>query len=260
MRRLLLLLSVFLFSLPLHGCDSSQSPLNNSVVKKELLLYCGTAMAPAMREIADNFEQRHGCIVKIISDGSGALFRSLHINQVGDLYLPGSASYIEKCLADGSVVEAHQVGVNRAVLMVAKNNPLRITADLANFTNGNYRTVLGVPESGAIGQETERIFSRQGLYARALGQAQVLARDSKDINQALVQNHVDLALNWYGAGLKIATSVSLLPLPPSVADRHVLRLGLLKSSYHPQLAQQFINFSLAPEQQQLFARHGFEDD
>ncbi|MBW2187395.1 MAG: substrate-binding domain-containing protein, partial [Deltaproteobacteria bacterium] len=157
MYRILLLFCACLLFLPQVGCDSQQSPLNNTLAKKELLLYCGTTMAPAMREIADIFEQRNGCIVKIISDGSGALCRSLHINQVGDLYLPGSESYIDKCLADGTLVEAQQVGSNRAVLMVAKDNPLRITADLANFVNGNYRTMVGLPESGSIGQETQLI-------------------------------------------------------------------------------------------------------
>ncbi|MBW2186700.1 MAG: substrate-binding domain-containing protein, partial [Deltaproteobacteria bacterium] len=104
------------------------------------------------------------------------------------------------------------------------------------------------------------ILDRQGLYARAVAQAQILARDSKDITLALVENRVDLALNWYGAELNVATSVTVLPLPPSVAEHHALRLGLLKSSYNLQLAQQFITFVLVPAQQQVLSRHGFEED
>jgi hypothetical protein len=92
-RRLLLFFSNFLSFLPLHGCDFSQPPLNNSQVKKELLLYCSTIMAPALREMADMFEQSHDCIVKIISDNFGVLDHNLRLGRLKSSYIQRLAQH-----------------------------------------------------------------------------------------------------------------------------------------------------------------------
>ena len=157
---IVILLILLFFSCALWGC---KSPPQEGASKKELLIYCGTTMAPAVRELADLFEQRESCVVKIIKDGSGNLYRSIRINQVGDLYLPGSESYMEKCQAEGLIAETQPVGFNRAVFIVAKGNPLAINTDLNNFVNGQYRTVLGSTESGSIGRETRIIFDIEGI-------------------------------------------------------------------------------------------------
>lgn len=259
MRRLAMLLIIMLLLCPVAGCDSEQSVLSDPEPPKELLLYCGTTLAPAMRHIADLFEQQEGCVVKIIRDGSGALHHSIHINKVGDLYLPGSESYIEECAGEGMVLEDYPIGVNRAVLMVAPGNPLHISADLVNFAMSRYRTVLGLPESGAIGLETRRLLEAQGIYHQAMAQATLLARDSKDIKQAVAENAADLALNWYAAALADSDRpVEVLELDQAVAAPHMLRLALLKYTYDRQLAHKFITFVLSPIGQKTLDQYGFQ--
>ena len=125
--------------------------------KKELLIYCGITMIRPMREIADIIEKQEDIKVIIIKGGSGNLLRSIEINGVGDLYLPGSAGYIESATEKGLIVEDNLVGYNRAAIMVQKGNPLEISNDLANLANLDYYVVLGNPDSGSIGKETRRI-------------------------------------------------------------------------------------------------------
>lgn len=260
MRHMSRFLIFLLLLFPLVGCDSEQPDLRIPVAPKELLLYCGTTIAPAMRHIADLFEQQEGCVVKIIRDGSGALLHSIHINKVGDLYLPGSESYVAQCVTEKLVVEAHDIGMNRAVLMVAPGNPLHISADLNNFVTLHYRTVLGLPQSGSIGQETQRLLGALGLYKQAMAKATILACDSKDILRAVASDEADLALNWYAAAVSDDNrSVEVLELDKAVASPHILRLGLLKYSYDPALAKKFIAFTLSPAGQQLLARYGFKE-
>ncbi|MDX2494910.1 MAG: substrate-binding domain-containing protein [Desulfuromusa sp.] len=222
------------------------------------MIYCGTTMAPAVREIADIFEKQENCIVKIIKDGSGNLYRGIQINQVGDLYLPGSESYMEKCLAEGLVVESQQVGFNRAVLVVAKGNPLNINADLNNFVNGRYRTVLGAAESGSIGRETKLILNIGGNYRKAVKQALLLATDSKDIERTIKENRADLTMNWHAAALYGDNNdvVTVLRLDESIAPPHVLFLGLLKMSHDPVLARRFMALTGSDEGRALFSRYG----
>ena len=70
----------------LTGCKN-QAP--QEPAKKELLIYCGTTMAQPVRKIADLIEQQENCVVKIIINGSGDLYRSIKINRQGDLFLSG---------------------------------------------------------------------------------------------------------------------------------------------------------------------------
>ena len=76
---LLLLLGIFLLT---TGCQE-QLPTTDS--KKELLIYCGTTMAQPLQELAARFEKQTNCRIKIIQGGSGNLYRSISINQAGDL-------------------------------------------------------------------------------------------------------------------------------------------------------------------------------
>ncbi|MEA3363527.1 MAG: substrate-binding domain-containing protein [Thermodesulfobacteriota bacterium] len=223
--------------------------------KKELLIYCGTTMAPAVRELADLFEQQENCIVKIIKDGSGSLYRSIQINQVGDLYLPGSESYMEKGQAEGIVVESIPVGSNQAVLVVAKGNPLNISADLDNFVSGQYRTALGSTESGAIGRETRLILSIEGIYRKAVAQAVPLAMDSRDLENMINDKRADLTINWKAA-VQGSNRADILPLDESIAPPHILKIGLLKVSHYPQLARRFMELAESDSGQACFSRHG----
>ncbi|MCD6582018.1 MAG: substrate-binding domain-containing protein [Desulfuromusa sp.] len=258
-RAVIVIALILLFcSCALLGC---KSPPLEEASKKELLIYCGTTMAPVVRELADLFEQRENCVVKIIKDGSGNLYRSIHINQVGDLYLPGSESYMEKCQAEGLIAETQPIGFNRAVLIVAKGNPLGINADLKNFVNGKYRTVLGAAESGSIGQETRLILDVEGIYRKAVEQALFLATDSKDIEVAIKEKRADLAMNWNAAALWGDNSVvvDVLCLDELTAPPHVLMLGLLKTSHYPVLARRFITLASSDEGQALLLRYGLGD-
>ena len=249
---------VFVFvccSCVLFGCKNQ---LVEESSKKELLIYCGTTMAPAVRKLADLFEQRENCIIKIIKDGSGNLHRSIHLNQVGDLYLSGSDSYMEKYQAEGTVVESQSVGFNRAVLAIAKGNPLNISTDLDNFINGKYRTILGASESGSIGRETRLILNSEGTYRKAVEQALFLAIDSKDLEAAIKENRADLTMIWNAAALRDnnRVAVDILRLDESTAPSHVLMLGLLKTSQYPELARRFIVLAGSSEGQNLFLRYG----
>jgi len=238
------------------GCERASL---EETAPEELLIYCGTTMAHAIRELADLFEQREHCLIKIIKDGSGSLRQSIRINQVGDLFLPGSEIYIEKCRAEGMVSESKSVGFNRAVLIVAKGNPLHISADLNNFINGKYRTVLGAPESGSIGKETKEILSTQNMYDKAAAQALFLATDSKDIEKSIEENQADLTINWYAATLQEGkiSAVDIIRMDDSVVPPHLLSIGLLETSHHPELARRYMALACSAEGQAVFARFGF---
>ncbi len=259
--RNIIMLATLLGVVLMGGCDNDSHPASGVAPPRELLLYCGTTMARAMRVIADQFENREHCVVKIISGGSGYLYRGITINKVGDLYLPGSKDYIDRCRQEHLLGKTAVIGSNRAVLLVAKGNPLHITADLHNFTNGLYRTLLADPESGSIGRESQRILQRYGLYEEAVRQALYLSVDSHDLAGEIAAGHADLSINWRGAVYVCEDSAALdvIPLSPQIAEAHPLVIAVLKCSADPELAERLLAYSASIEGRKVLQRYGLRD-
>lgn len=253
----LILCCLALFFL-LMGCDYRQQPESAQTSNKEILIYCGSTMAKAIQEIADIFELQEMCIVKIINEGSGVLYRSIQINQAGDLYLPSSEYYIDQAINEGLVVSDVAVGCNHAVMVVAKDNPLNISADLTNLVSGNYRTALGDPKSCAIGRKTEILLESKGLRQQAYRQALFFLLDSRALNSAILNNEVDLVLNWLSVTRQNnSRNVSVLPLAKKTAGSVTLRLGLLSTAHHKTLAQHFMALASSAKGQAIFTSYGF---
>ncbi len=148
------------FHLFFAGCENRE----DTTPKKELLIYCGITMIKPVSEIAGIIEKEEDCTVIITKGGSGNLLKSIKINNVGDLFLPGAESYIRTCLKEGLVSETVHVGYNKASLMVQKGNPKTIGSDLDNLLNPEYYVIIGNPESGSIGKETEKILKKKGIF------------------------------------------------------------------------------------------------
>ena len=241
----------------LSGCQGE----NRAEPHKELLIYCGITMIRPIQEIAAIIEKEQNCIIKITKQGSGALVKSIKANGVGDLFLPGSASYIEAFVKEGLVTDSVTVGRNRVALVVQKGNPLAISPDVHNLTNKKYRVVLGSAESGSIGRETERILSRICIYQQALANTIYLTADSKGIVKALREDNADLVLNWYATTQWEENKPFMegLLLDEDMASSHEVVLGLLRFSAYPEVARRFMEFAASKEGQAIFARYGFQE-
>ena len=109
--------------------------------KPELLFYCGITMVKPMSEIASIIEHKYNCKVKILQGGSQNLYNSLKASRLGDLYLPGSDSYIKKYKKEGFFDKSVYVGYNKAAIFVQKGNPKHIK-NLDSLVDENIATIL----------------------------------------------------------------------------------------------------------------------
>lgn len=247
----LLLSCVLLFG----GCNGS----NEEVVrKKELLIYCGITMIRPMSEIARVIEKQEDCKIIITKGGSGNLLKSIKTNNVGDLYLPGSDSYIKTCLKEGLVSETAFVGYNKAAIMVQKGNPKGISADLNNLADKNYYVVIGNPNSGSIGKETKKILVRKGIFEKVINNARHLTTDSKDLVAVLKNKEADLVINWYATATwpENEPFVDVLPIDKEYCTKKNLVIGLLNTSKYPEIARNFMKYASSEEGINLFKKYG----
>jgi molybdate transport system substrate-binding protein len=249
-----ILLIVFVVPLLFTASCSNQKQAK----KKELLIYCGITMIRPMSEIAEIIAEQENCEIVITKGGSGNLLKSIETNKVGDLYLPGSDSYIQTCLEKGLVTESVFVGYNKAALMVQKGNPKGITADLENLANENYYVVIGNPDSGSIGAETQKILEKKGIFDEVLNNARQLTTDSKDLVGVLVDKEADLVVNWYATSVwpENAPYMDALPIDEEYASKKKLVIGLLSTSQYPDIARKFMEYAASEEGRAIFEKYG----
>ena len=234
------------------------STADAEIEHKQLLVYCGITMVQPMTEIAHIIEQQEGCEIFITKGGSGNLLRAIKVNRAGDLYLPGSDSYIKTCVAEGLISDSVLVGHNKAALMVRKGNPRNITSDLLNLASHDYNVVIGDPASGSIGRETKKILDKRGIFDDVATNALQLTTDSKDLVNVLKDNTADIVINWYATATwpQNEPYVDALPIDAQYAAPKKLVLGLLTYTRQPEIARKLMAYASSPAGQAIFERYG----
>lgn len=259
MKRSRFALLVMMTCLLATGCeDGGERASAGKGPRKELLIYCGITMIRPMSEIAEVIEAQENCKIIITKGGSGNLLRSIEINKVGDLFLPGSESYIRTCMERGLVTESVHVGYNKAAMMVQKGNPQGITPDLDNLAKRQYRVLICNPDSGSIGRETEKILSRRGIFEDVQRNALSMTTDSKNLALALKEDEADIVINWFATSTWPENSphMDVLPIDEEFAAKKKLVLGLLSMSKYPEIARKFMAYAASEQGREAFRRYG----
>ena len=228
------------------------------IPKKELLVYCGITMIKPMAEIATVFEKHEDIKISIIKGGSGNLLRSIRFNRLGDLYLPGSESYIRQAKAEGLISSSVHVGYNKAAMMVREGNPKGIQPSLNALKSPDYYIVIGNPDSGSIGKETKKILTSADIFEDVMRNAGELTTDSKRLVEVLRNGEADLVINWYAAATWPENSdlIDALPIDERYADKKRLVLGLLSTTKYPGIAKKFMDYAASDEGRRIFDRYG----
>ena len=129
----------------LFGCDRKEAG-KKQAQGKELLLYCGAGIRPAVDEVVESFRQRSG--VKVVTDyaGSEVLLSKIKIVQRGDLYLPGDKHYVEQAAKAGMILSQRPVCYWVATILVQKGNPKKIR-ELKDLLKPGIKLGLGDPNA-----------------------------------------------------------------------------------------------------------------
>lgn len=226
--------------------------------REELLVYCGITMIQPMSEIASILEKRENIKISIIKGGSGNLLRSIKFNRLGDLYLPGSESYIQQAMENDLIEDSTHIGYNKAAIMVRQGNPKNIPAEVTTLLDPDLYIVIGNPDTGSIGKETKKILTAAGIFNQAMQNARELTTDSKRLVEVLKKGEADLVINWYATATWPENSehIDALPIDEKYAVKKKLVLGLLKTSKYPELARKFMDYASSDTGRSIFERYG----
>ncbi len=252
---------IFAMLLCVVACDMEKYPEARDTHSCELLIYSGITLVQPLEEIAALVEDKMDCRIRISSGDSGHLLRSIRVNKVGDIFFPGSASYLNTLVAGGLITQNVQIGFNQAKLFVQPGNPMDISADLNNLTNERFNVVLGNERAGSIGKETKRILSEAGIYRDALDNSLYLTTDSKGLANAIKNHDADLVINWNAVAFLPENhgKMESLPLPDIYVKKQPIVMGILKYSQHPDIARKVLDLSVSAVGQNIFRKYGFLD-
>jgi len=241
------------------SCNFFDNDNNKQKEKPELLVYCGITMINPMQEVAEYVEKEKCCIIRITKGGSGNLLNAIKINKTGDLYLPGSYSYILQGKEAGIIDTSQLVGYNMAAIVVPKGNPLNISNDPIVFADNKYKTIFADPNSGSIGRMAATIFEKRGIKDEALYNAMRLSTDSKDITKAIINGEADIGINWIATTQWKENRDKLdgIIIDEKYAPVKKLVLSRLIYSKHPEIAGFFIETAAGPIGELIFSNYGF---
>jgi molybdate transport system substrate-binding protein len=261
MKKILLLISAIFALFTITGCNEDKKEAKVEETKKELLVYCGITMVKPMQDIAKIIEQKHNCKIRISQGGSKDLYESLKSSKIGDLYLPGSDSYRNKNIKDGFLKDGVYVGFNQAAMVVQKNNPKGIKADLNELKNSELSVILCNPDSGSIGKQTVKVLNKvdKNLEKEAYANTITLTTDSRNLNKALRDKQADVVVNWKATAFwpENAPYMDVLSLDESVAPKKKLVINLLSFSKYPEIAKDFMTYASSKDGQEIFHKYGF---
>ncbi len=250
---------LLLLPLLICGCDATEHPFKEDTERKEILVYCGATMLQPVMEIAKIVEQKKHCSVKISHGGSAHLAKAIKVNQIGEVFLPGSASYIKTLQDDGLISETVEIGHNEIALFVAKGNPKNVTPDLKNLLRNDLKVVIGADNAGAIGRATRLVLSKKGIYNKVFQNASYITTDSEGLVHALRDGKADVVLNWR-ATLHMKENnlyIDEIRLEEHEVIREKLVMGLLTTSKNPELGRCIFNLATSNRGKEIFSRYGF---
>ena len=173
----------------------------------------------------------------------------------GDLFLSGSADYVEKLQQANEVKDIAPLVLHIPVMAVRKDKSAGIDSFKA-LAESQLRLGIGDSKAMALGKGAEKIFELSGYQQQLNDKVVLKAATVKQLMLYLLNGDVDAAVVGRSGAWKVRDKVDLLPNPAGTPEEKVT-LGLLSSSQHPTEAKQLLDFFKSEQGVKYFTDEGF---
>lgn len=233
--------------------DSRQTPA------PELILYCGAGIRPAAEALITAFEAAHNIRIVATYAGSGRLLGQLTVSRSGDLFMPGSAYYVDQAIEEGlaDASTRRTVAYFIPTLLVRKGNPLGITG-LSDLASRNMRVGLGDERAVAIGKQSVKLFEKNGIPLAEV-QARTVFKSGtvNELGLAIEMGHVDAVIVWDANARQFAHAGDAIAIPPDQNLISAIPIVQLAFSRHGEHARAFIEFAASESGRRILEGKGY---
>jgi ABC-type molybdate transport system substrate-binding protein len=225
----------------------------------ELVVYCASGVMPAVKKIAAAYESEFGVTIHLHAGSSGVLEQQLRTRRKGDLYIPaGRDPFLQRCRADGTVIEILPTARFRLVLAVRPGNEKNVRT-LDDLLRDDVDVIIA-DEHAAVGKTTRKVLADWDRFAEFNAKATNKPRVTEVANDVQIGVRADVGLVWDSTarqwGLEIVEVDELTQHPGSSST---ISVGVLSFSERPTAALRFARFLAAPMKgQPIFKEFHYE--
>lgn len=229
------------------GCSQETEPL---------LVYAGKGLKNAMEEVKHSFEQQEGIPISIIYAGSNTLLTSIQKTRKGDIFIPGSSSYVKR--AGELAVTDHYVAHHIPAFAVRADTKLNLRT-YSDLLVPGVRIAIGNKDMCAIGRIGEAILTDSSPQQTFHPNIVITGSTVNELMQLVVDGEVDAALIWTDMlHWPEARGLISVAVPEDINKPKEVRVAVLSTSTDLTRASRFANF-VASEGRGIFVKHGFGD-
>ncbi len=214
--------------------------------------------------IVEEFEgQREETQVESNYAGTQVLFTQLQQGASGDLFLSADLDYAEQAQEEGLIDSFSEVSQNEEVIIVPSGNPAGIEG-LEDLGAKPVELVIGV-DTVPIGKYTRQIFenANEGYGSDFSGRVQdrVVSEETntREVAQKIALSEGEAAIVYRtDVTPSIADRVEIVEIPEEYNVKAFNYAGVLNEAPNPDLAQEYLDFILTPEGQEILRGFGYE--
>lgn len=219
------------------------------------LLYCGAGIKPPVAELVEAFRREQGADIVCDYRGSEMLLSSVMTTRTGDLYIPGDVHYLELAEKEGLIASKRTVCYFVPVILVQKDNPKEIHS-LKDLTRREIAVGLGDPQFCAIGRTSSKIFEKNGIREDDV-HVTFRSATAPELANHIELGSLDVVILWDAVAAYVGEKGEIVRIPPEQNIISTVAVGILKSSRHPELAAEFVEFITSERGRKVFEKHHY---
>ncbi len=223
--------------LVLCGCGDAEQDTDS----QELLVLAGGSFRTPTEQLVEQFQKDTGIAVSVSFGQSEDHLPHVKQHAHGDVFITHDpyATYTAEAAAE---LQTIAVGYLRPVLVVAKGNPLAITA-VKDLQREGVRVALPNAEFSTCGAMVETLLKHKGWHetvVKNVGNA--FFRSHGEIARAINMGHRDAGIMWNGVANNWLNDIEIVP---TVNEYETIRVTVTGLSYSPktELIQQFLAYA-----------------
>jgi len=221
----------------------------------ELHLYAGAGLKVPVEKIVNQFMQDTGHKVTIEYGGSGQILTRFELTKTGDIFIPGSAEYIDKLADKGNIIVAYPIVLHTPVLVVRKDKARQMTT-IKQLAESSLQLGMGDPKSIALGISGEKLLMSSGYGKDLQDKVIVRATTIKQLLIYLLNGDIDAAVIGRSDAIKHQDKLLLLPTPQGTPEE-IVTVAALKTTQHPEVATELVKYFASPKGVKIFVDEGF---
>ena len=221
-----------------------------------LTVFAGKGLKKAVDEIVVNFEKKESVSISVIYAGSKTLLDTIQKTQKGDIFIPGSQSYIKQ--AGKLIINKAPIAYHTPTFIVLSETASQLKT-LEDLMHKDVRIALGNKHMSAIGRVSEAIINDIPKGEQLRKNIVITASTVNELIQLVKTKHVNAALVWKDMLMwQSAKGMTEIKIPKQFNKSKKIVVSSLKFTQNKRLADLFVNYSSSDEARKIFEKHGFD--